>query len=743
MSWNEIKKRLPELKSLDYRHYICIAVTLGFLAFSFLFCNALPRLAETVRDLFISCAYYVCGLFMDSSNPIQATVNGVQEWEFAPSPFPPLELFPYTWEEFQALWSKYWEIWATGENLRAYCYFLGDCMYYLSKFLLILMPLVLFVIIYARKYTDTYNNDYDADSHQLIAWKSFVSRTVYPVRDWICGFRDFLSEHDKYLKLWAFLWLLYFNFISVLVAFLAYYLYFIVSFDLLSLYTQLTKLLYDLTPVIRFLPGIVWAIIGICIFNYICKQQAYSYLYHCENKNRGFINERGVVTIVYGPMGVGKTSLLTSMSLSSEVELRDSAFEILLENDLKFPNFPWCNLREEMKRRIEAHELVDVPSVRRWISGCRNVFAAALEDPMWWKRQMRKRRNRAHTFGYDFERYEITYNDELKIIELYDAIEDYACAYFVYTVETSLIISNYSVRTDAMMEDLGNFPLWDSDFFKRDPRLMDAYSRHAHIIDFDMLRLGNRMVEENPNRNAFGFGVYLVSEIDKERKNALELKETKINVDNCNQKNDLFNSCLKMSRHACVIANRVFLKIICDLQRPEDWGAGGREVGEVVYIAENGELAPALPFYSPFWLTEGIFNFVKAKFYSFYTTYIHNRSDNTLFVYLLKGIVSKLDNHYRKINNLFGCQTLHLEVENGRMNGDSKKKKYYRMPKKDYSKRYSTNCLSAIFEGDELNTVSINDLREYADIMATSEELALQNSHFQTDIRKMKEKQQR
>ena len=82
---------------------------------------------------------------------------------------------------------------------------------------------------------------------------------------------------------------------------------------------------------------------------------------------------------------------------------------------------------------------------------------------------MRKRRNRAHTFGYDFERYEITYNDELKIIELYDAIEDYACAYFVYTVETSLIISNYSVRTDAMMEDLGNggvklknLPLLDS-----------------------------------------------------------------------------------------------------------------------------------------------------------------------------------------------------------------------------------------------------------------------------------------
>ena len=28
-----------------------------------------------------------------------------------------------------------------------------------------------------------------------------------------------------------------------------------------------------------------------------------------------------------------------------------------------------------------------------------------------------------------------------------------------------------------------------------------AYSRHAHILDFDMLRLGRKMLEDNPNRN--------------------------------------------------------------------------------------------------------------------------------------------------------------------------------------------------------------------------------------------------
>ena len=41
--------------------------------------------------------------------------------------------------------------------------------------------------------------------------------------------------------------------------------------------------------------------------------------------------------------------------------------------------------------------------------------------------------------------------------------------------------------------------------------------------------------------------------------------------------------------------NKVFIRIICDLQRPEAWGAGGRELGEVIYIKDKSELAPASP----------------------------------------------------------------------------------------------------------------------------------------------------
>ena len=729
------------MKKIDYRHYICTAFTVLSVALGFLFPNAIPRIFESIRDLCTSFAYYFCWLFFEDV-PVTATVTLMPSWEFAPSPFEPLKLFPWTWEEFKALWPVYWDHFFELETLWEYVIFLLDCLYTLSMLLAAISPLLIAVMLLLRRYLTTYNNDYNVDSPQLAWWKRFTFKRIYAVNRWLRNFGKFIQKHPVYKKLWLCIWGLHFNVVPLIVGAIAWYIYFISSFDMNCIWLGIQKLLHDLTPVVRFIPNPIWCVLGFMLLNHLCRKRAFAKLRHNERKNRGFINERGVVTVIYGNMGVGKTALVTSMGLSAEVELRDMAFEILLETDVKFPNFPWCNFREEMKRQIEKKRIVDIPSVKRWVKGLHEMYLYTAQNKLWWARQRRKRRNRLdYTFGYDLHHFPLLYNDGLKVIKLYDAIEDYACAYFIYTVQSSLIISNYSVRVDSLMQDLGNFPVWDADFFKRDPRLMDSYSRHCHIIDFDMLRLGKRMLEDNPNRNAFGFGVYLVSEIDKERKNALELKETKINEEDCNQRNDLFNACLKMSRHACVIANRVFLKIICDLQRPEDWGAGGREVGEIVFIADKGECVPALPFYSPYWLCEWLFSWANGKWMDFYVSYIVNRSDNTLFVFLLKSLFARIEKHYVNVRNQFGSQTLCLEVESGRMNGEPVEYKYYRMPKKDFSKRYSTNCLSAIFEGDEVNRISINDLEEYAGIMATTEELAKQNSFFQNDLAKAKQQE--
>ena len=79
--------------------------------------------------------------------------------------------------------------------------------------------------------------------------------------------------------------------------------------------------------------------------------------------------------------------------------------------------------------------------------------------------------------------------------------------------------------------------------------------------------------------------------------------------------------------------------------------------------------------------------------------------------------------------------TLILELQSGRMDGQPKKRKWYRMPKKIYSRRYTTDCQQAIFERRaELNYVGQDDLREYADDMANGEELIYQNSHMQVEL---------
>lgn len=717
----DAKKRLKVIN-----HCICVAITLGVLALGvFAFPNALGRLVESARDLGLSIGYFFAELFgiEHTITPTVIDLPKIPFWDFPVSGDAPSAFLPDNWKEFQNSFVAYWRLWATAANFKGYIALLGDMLFWVCMAVLFVMPFALLIYIYIGRYTKKQNNDYDIDSKPLRAFKWLSAHTYLPVRGFIVQLVYFIRERKPYYTVWLCLLLWYANAFTVIIEFIAYYLYFTISLDIGSIYMQVYKLFIDLSVPVSAIPVWCWIVIAWLILNYISKKIAYNQLYHNERKNRGFINERGVVTFVYGVMGAGKTTQISDMALSTEVQFRDSAFEIILETDMQFPYFPWCNLENELKCAMNYHVVYDISSCRRWVRK---------KAKRWKKRPCRQK-----LFDYDYERYGLNYDDKLKLVDVWAAIEDYACAYFIYTVQSSLLISNYSIRSDNLMSDLGNFPLWNTDFFKRDSRLIDSYSRHAHILDFDMLRLGKQMLQDNPNRNALGFGVYIVSEIDKERKNTPELKDKKIDAtaEECNQKNDLFNVLLKMIRHACVVANKVFVKVFADMQRPSSLGADALELGEVVDIESVGDMCPALPFFSPFWLFDLLFGWLKSKFDNFYINYRYVRADNTLFLYLLKSVTAKLAHYRDGMYNLFGSQMLALRVERGSREGDVLSRKYYRMPKKIYSKRFSTDCLSGIFETRAAtNYVGIDDLAEYADIMATPVELAAQNSHFQKEI---------
>ena len=175
-------------------------------------------------------------------------------------------------------------------------------------------------------------------------------------------------------------------------------------------------------------------------------------------------------------------------------------------------------------------------------------------------------------------------------------------------IQSSLIISNYSIRTDSILSDIGNFPAWDTDFFKRDSRLLDSFFRHAHILDFDSLRLGKKVLAYNPRKDSFEFGVVVITEVGKERGNSIENAEKKKKDVGANQKNDLFNSWLKMVRHSATVDNYPFVKVLTDEQRPESWGADARDLCDIVHMRESG-----LAFVPAAQSTRGGENFIQTK----------------------------------------------------------------------------------------------------------------------------------
>lgn len=735
--------------------YICAAITLGLLFLGIArFPNAIGRLVESCRDFGLSVAYAFCDWF-DIEPHFEITVNRYPDYSFLNvkawllslfrKPFTPSEpstALPSEWSVFKQKWVAYWRAFIDTDNMRLYVLYI---LYYLSVF----ASIVLFVIplwFAAKKLFDKYyfkekrvqENAENAEtpetnenaevprrkeSKPLRVWHTFYFSVVARIKLWFIDLFDFIRSHAELYQFWLLLACLYCNVLTIFLEFCAYYIYFSVSFDFINLYRQAYKLILDLQPFVRFMPLVGWIVLAYILLEKFSRKIGYDRLAHNERKNRGFINELGLVTYIYAAMGEGKTTMLTSMALSNEVQLRDDALEVIFECDLCFPHFPWSNLENALKAAYTAHEVYDKWSCIRFIKRRQEAF---LHRPS------------ADTiFGYDIEKYPVTFDNKLYVEDIWQTIQDYALAYTIYTTQSALIVSNYSIRVDDLMRDLGNFPLWDSDFFHRDSRLVDSFSRHSHILDYDMLRIGKQMLEDNPNRYAFGWGVWVITELDKEAKNTLEQQEMKMNDEECNPKNDLMHVLFKMSRHACMIRHRNFVRILADMQRVENITANLRQIGQVALIAEKGEKGITLPFFAPYKLFSPIALSLKSKLDNLYVSNRYLRADERLITNGIEKLRSIIGVWDLRTENTFGCRCLQIELQTGRMDGQVRNCKYYIQDKKDYAKRNGSDCLAGIFASrGARNTVGLCDMAEYADYIATQDELLQGNSHWQKEIKR-------
>lgn len=692
-------------KKHKYYFALSIAITVGFVLLGFfMFNKSYLRLGEAFVDLWNSIKYYFCEIFgiEHATIPTVEFYSKIMKWDI---------LLPTDFENFKSDFVHYFTLLFSKENFVMWGMQTSKVLENIGKIMVIVLPCLLILWFSIKKLYNKPNNNYNQDTLPLKVYKSISKVTYFPLKRFVFYYKEFLQECSYFYILWITMTIFHLNLISIIIEFIAYYLYFSVSFKVSTIYVQFCKLFIDLNVVFKTIP--IWLLIPLIllVFNRFRKRIAMSKLRHFEARDCGFINELPIVSMACGSMGKKKTTLVTDMALSQEVMFRQKALSILQNVDIKFPHFPWICFEQELQKCMEFGTVYNLATVKVWIKKKRSRFA-------------KHRDKHLQLYGYDFKNYGENYNDALRISNLFDILETYAGAYFIYIITSSLLISNYSIRTDNRMQTLGNFPMWNTDFFPN--RL--TRGRHSHILDFDILRLGKKVMENNPNAGSFEFGVVVITEVGKERGNSLELKEIKKGADEANPKNDLFNSWLKMCRHSATVDNFPFIKVFTDEQRPESWGADSRDLCDIIQIVKSGEQKIALPFYT---IEEMIAEWSFNWFTRFYYDIRFKRSDNTLLVHILKSIVHQISSYNLRVYNNFGYSVLKIEKERGTMDGKVERKKYFLMNKKIYSRRFSTDCFSDYFNDlAKKCKIGLNDYLEYASEKATVAELKAQHSYF-------------
>ncbi len=704
-------------KRIDYRHFLCGGFLAGSVALTFtVYRNALFRAGQAFRNLWQSLKLFWF-FFIDRETETEPTVLQLQNIPLQSYlPFDAAELI----RRLQALPRAFFQkdlFLEYAENA------LKGSLLFITTASMIICAILLLVQIW-KMIALSPNTDHGKDSKPLAIWKRTGFRAFCAVRDWILAFVAFLTDHAFWWKLWLFVWVVNLNLAGLIVDAAAWYFYFAASSDLFSLVTsQVFKLVIDLIVTFFSLPVVCWIAVWFVVLELWRRHIGYCVLERHEQENRAFLEDLPLVLFINGTMGSKKTTTMTDMALSYEIMFRDKALELILEIDLMFPRFPWILLEKDLCRAMEKKQVYSLASCRKWIKAREKAFWKEPAPDLIW--------------GYHTHSDPLEYNNDLEVIGIWQALSDYACLYFIYTIQSSLLISNYSVRVDGVLAHAGNFPLWDSDLFRRDPRMMEAISRHAHILDFDVLRIARQVVEDNKLKGSFEFGVVLITEIDKERGNQKMLEGVKRIALEANQKNDGFNSSFMMGRHPATVMHYPFIRFLCDAQRDEAWEAAGRQLSNELWIRETSPVRLAMPF---FVFYDILFDWVKGKFSEAYPQYRFDCGDNHLIVRWLHTWAHWIVGHGERIHNRFGYMSVEMEMQVGMKEGEIETVSYYISTKKVYSRRFSTDCYRAYFEHGSLKSKKgLPDYPEYKNTDATLKELHRQNSYFIRELEGMKD----
>ena len=703
-----LSQDLKTLPQADYRHWLAILILALLVWAALSVCSlSIERLGDAFVDLKSSAVYYWQKIILrrEDVSTEGLTIGKLPEIDLQ-------RVCPFSIEDVVRKVNILGKALFTKEMFLRYLIATLDTMTLISLILpsavvlIVAVPLLIKTLVFQH----TTNRK---DSKPLTWWKKHVTPVFSKIMTWLREFRAFLGK-EGYLTYIFLVWFVNLNIATVVVEFLAWYLHFATGFDLSASAVSLARLLIDLLIALWSAPWWFWCIVFYVLFDAFRRDIGYDVLRHNESKNAGFFSSLAVACLIVGTMGKGKTTLLTSLGLTGQNYFRRKARALMFSLDMKFPKFPIQRFEDAIDAAYEAGMLHKMRHVSEFVQRKKRQYEACPSPH--------------RLYGYDIEHANMSFDDALKVTELFDALEAYAKLYYLYVIRLPLLISNYSVRSDAALTDKGNFPNWSDDFFEKSPRESEDDQEYSHILDMDTMRLGKLMNPEDEFRGSKDIGIVMITEMGKERGNMLEHKGMKKEADTANPLNDRFNDRVKMDRHAALIENFSFTKILGDEQREESLGADARELADIVKIREKSDPKLAMPCYA---LGQLIYTLFGSKFENLYYEYRYERGDQTLFGYAMKNLFCLFYHHHMRIMNTFGYHVLTLEVASGKGDEQGELFKYYIAYKKDYSGRFKSDGFADAFdEQSKLTETGLVDYPQFKGIKSTVNEMGQMNSYF-------------
>lgn len=692
------------MEDVKIKNRVMHIVTWCFLATALLFSifhfglPIIKRLWMSLCDFWHSIAAYGILLFTAKDGAILPTVQ-----EF---PVGMDTVLPLSWEELKVFAEIWWGIFKDEKTILAFV------LLVLEKFALILswislamlpMGTIVFVLWLLNRGKD---NNYAKNTAALERFEKIRRATWWKAKSAIKTYRKFVFKRWYYWLAFALVWAYNLNFLTIAIELVAWVFYLAWAGTLeayLNILVQIAKFAVDFSVSVIFIPGWAWAIIIYWLFSLWRKWLGVKRLKKCIKHDEDIIDRYPGAIFVNGKQRSKKTSMLTMLKMLYERRFRKKAKGKFQQRDKQFPMFPWINLERFIDKNRASGRIYLRYHCKQFIRLLRKLQGMPECDVkrIHYFALLKKRYGYTwddYFFGYDTS-YGLEYNNGLEIVHLYDALENYAQLYFIYHQPTPLDLSNLSIREDFTWKDFGNFPVFDGDLLKRDAATSVKLSKYSHIIPFDAFRPGLKFNPENANDVAIEYGIGVIQEVDKERKNSKTRSSAGNKGDGehglATQDNDGFETDLKVRGQVAMIDFEEFWVWLMDAQRVGDLGASNAELTVQMFIKGRAEEEFKLPFFE---VEDLLFELLTKIYDKIHEGFRKRKGSNVLLHHIIKLIYEPFFKAYDRIQKKFTVWKSRLKVTDG---GDGEflgEEKFYILSYVTYRNRFASDVCKVFYE---------------------------------------------